>query len=279
MPLAIEASELHAGLQAALVPPVRYSGRFVEAYGRTVPKDDLGGDLADLVSHGQDVIAYVMDVSGHGLRAGMLMGMAKAAFRYGLLLGQPLATLFCDINSVLGSIKEGNMYLTLAALRFIGRNEIEYISAGHLPLLQFQRRTGVVVRHSVSEFPLGLFTGVQYASQRLACEAGDVFALVTDGVVETGEDPDAHCGLERLAGIMQDLSRRPLPDVMAAMLATATENDAQQDDATVLLIRCCEDAAGDDVWVGEVDPARARRATWLKLLDELAEQLPSEDES
>jgi serine phosphatase RsbU (regulator of sigma subunit) len=79
-----EASEVQAGLQAALVPPVLYSGNFIEAFGRSVPKAEVGGDLADLVSHGQDVIAYVMDVSGHGIRAGVLMGMAKTAFRYGL---------------------------------------------------------------------------------------------------------------------------------------------------------------------------------------------------
>ncbi len=95
-----------------------------------MPKDEVGGDLADLVPHGQDVIAYVMDVSGHGLRAGVLMGMAKTAFRYGLLLGQPLEKLVRDINSVLGSVKERNMYVTLAALRFTGKNEVEYISAG-----------------------------------------------------------------------------------------------------------------------------------------------------
>ena len=57
---------------------------------RMIPKDDVGGDLADLVEDGRDVTAYVADVSGHGLRAGVLMGMIKTAVRYGLLLGQPL---------------------------------------------------------------------------------------------------------------------------------------------------------------------------------------------
>ena len=275
MLLAVEASELHAELQAVLVPPVVYSGKFVQAYGRTVPKDQVGGDLVDLVSHGHEVIAYVMDVSGHGLRAGVLMGMAKAVFRYGLLLGQPLERLVCDINSVLVSIKERNMYLTLAALRFTGAGEVEYIAAGHLPLLQYQRRTGCVIRHSINQFPVGMFAGVHYVSQRVMCEPGDVFALVTDGVVETGEDTDAHCGLEHLAGLLQDFPGVPLPDIMVRMLAAATESGEQQDDATVLLLRCCENEAGD-VPAAELDPARTREATWLKLLDELAEELSGE---
>jgi serine phosphatase RsbU (regulator of sigma subunit) len=275
MALAIEAPELHATLQATLVPPVMYSGILVEAYGRTVPKDQVGGDLADLVSHGHDVIAYVMDASGHGLRAGVLMGMAKAAFRYGLLLRQPLERLVRDINSVLSSIEERNMYLTLTALRFNGKDEAEYISAGHVPLLQYQRRTGRVLHHSMAQFPLGMFGGVEYVSRRLACEPGDVFALVTDGVVEIGEDSDADSGLERLAAILEALPGGALPDVMAAMLAEATGAGVQQDDATVLLVRCTEDAQ-TDCSLADMNSARTRLETWLKLLDELAEELSVE---
>ncbi len=114
-------------MQNTLVPPVSYKDAAMEAHGKTVPKDEVGGDLVDLVSDGRNVIAYVADVSGHGLRAGVLMGMAKAAMRYGLLLRQPLTRLLADINSVLGTLKEPNMYLTLAVLRFDGSQEVEYI--------------------------------------------------------------------------------------------------------------------------------------------------------
>src|ERR1700761_7448446 len=107
-------------IQSTLVPPVSYKDAWIEAYGDTVPKDSVGGDLVDLFPHGRNVIAYVADVSGHGLRAGVLMGMAKAAIRYGLLLEQPLAKLLDDLNSVLRAIKEPAMYLTIAALRFDG---------------------------------------------------------------------------------------------------------------------------------------------------------------
>src|SRR5258708_30976607 len=86
-------SWLSSDIQNTLVPPIRYEGARVEAHGQSIPKDDVGGDLADLVSDGRDVTAYVADVSGHGLRAGVLMGMIKTAGRYGVLLGHPLAKL------------------------------------------------------------------------------------------------------------------------------------------------------------------------------------------
>jgi serine phosphatase RsbU (regulator of sigma subunit) len=270
-----EASEVQAGLQAALVPPVLFSGSFIEAFGRSVPKDEIGGDLADLVSHGQEVIAYVMDVSGHGIRSGVLMGMAKTAFRYGLLLGQPLEKLVCDINSVLGPLKERNMYLTLAVVRFTATGEVKYISAGHLPLLHYQQRTASVIRHSMNQFPLGLFAGVQYVSESLSFEPGDVFALVTDGVAETGDNPDAESGLERVSGLLGQLSGRPLPDVASAMLTEATATGAQHDDATVLLLRCSGEAGTGQPEAAEVSPAR--EVIWSRQLDALEELLARED--
>lgn len=270
-----EASEVQAGLQAALVPPVLFSGSFLEAFGRSVPKDEIGGDLADLVSHGQDVIAYVMDVSGHGIRSGVLMGMAKTAFRYGLLLGQPLEKLVCDINSVLGPLKERNMYLTLAVVGFTAAGEVKYISAGHLPLLHYRQQTASVIRHSMNQFPLGLFAGVQYVSESLSFEPGDVFALITDGVAETGDNPDAELGLERVSDLLGRLHDRPLPDVASAVLTEATATGVQHDDATVLLLRCSGEAGTGQPEAAAVSPAR--EVIWSRQLDALEELLARED--
>jgi serine phosphatase RsbU (regulator of sigma subunit) len=35
----------------------------------------MGGDLIDVIESGGGLVAYVADVSGHGLPAGQLMGM------------------------------------------------------------------------------------------------------------------------------------------------------------------------------------------------------------
>jgi serine phosphatase RsbU (regulator of sigma subunit) len=61
-------NSLGSQMQSTLVPPLSYTGTQVEAHGRSVPKDDVGGDLMDLVANANNVTAYVADVSGHGLR-------------------------------------------------------------------------------------------------------------------------------------------------------------------------------------------------------------------
>ena len=164
------------------------------------------------------------------------------------------------------------MFATLAALRFDGSNEVEYISAGHVPLLHYRRRNGDVVRYSMSQFPLGLFAGPGYVSRRIRYEAGDIFALVTDGVVEAGEDQDADLGFERLAQILRDFPERPLPEITAAVHAEVNRRGIQQDDQTVLLVRAAEHVAPDQPHEG-ADGSEALEARWRKLLDDLASEL------
>jgi hypothetical protein len=73
-------------LQKTLVPTFSYRGVALEAYGRTIPSAEVGGDLVGLVADPQQgVFAYLADVSGHGIPAGVLMGMVKSSVRQGLL--------------------------------------------------------------------------------------------------------------------------------------------------------------------------------------------------
>ena len=232
-----KASRSASHLQSTLVPTVSWRDHRVEAHGQAIPKDEMGGDLVDLHATDSEVTAYVADVSGHGLRAGFLMGMLKTAMRYGLHLGQPLAKVLDQINLVLPAVKEAAMYATLSALRFDGSNEVEYLSAGHVPLLHYRRRTGDVVRYGMDQFPLGLFQGFSYASRRIPYEAGDLFGLVTDGIVETGIDRDAVFGLDRVAQILRDLAAYPLEQIYEVAHDAVKRYGSQEDDQSILLVR------------------------------------------
>jgi sigma-B regulation protein RsbU (phosphoserine phosphatase) len=228
---------LARAIQNTLVPSITYEDKHVEVYGQTIPREDLGGDLVDLVTAGRDIIAYVADVSGHGLRAAVLMGMVKAAVRYGLHVGKELPVLLDDLNHVLPAVKESNMYATIAGLRFDGSDEVEYTTAGHVPLLQYRRRQSDIIRCSIAQFPLGLFEDAGYVSGRVRYEAGDVFVLVTDGVVEAADRQGAQFGFERLESILHDLEGRPLSEIFEAALGAVTRHGTQQDDQTLLLVR------------------------------------------
>jgi len=100
-----ELSFAHA-IQNTLVPPISYSGRALDVFGCTVPSAKVGGDLVDLVADGDKVFAYLADVSGHGISAGILMGMLKTAIRKAWLTQPPLSALLESVNAVLPAVKE-----------------------------------------------------------------------------------------------------------------------------------------------------------------------------
>ena len=93
-----------------LVPPVaRRIGSF-EFCGISIPSGDVGGDLIDLVESNGHWIGYVADVSGHGVGAGLLMGMAKSSARTQLRVAEPINQLLNTLNAVLFDLRSRNVH-------------------------------------------------------------------------------------------------------------------------------------------------------------------------
>lgn len=224
-------------LQKTLVPTVSYRSMALEAYGRTIPSAEVGGDLVDLVADTQGAFAYVADVSGHGIPAGVLMGMVKSSVRQGLLAGFSMPALLDSVNSVLPPVKEPDMFVTFAALRFGTSDIAEFTLAGHPPLLHFSQSAQGVIRRAMIQYPLGLMLEGGYVSEHVQFGPGDIFALVTDGLIETLNQIDKEFGLQRLEQLLLQNASRPLPDIFDALIAAVSAFGPQKDDRTVLLVR------------------------------------------
>jgi serine phosphatase RsbU (regulator of sigma subunit) len=223
-------------LQRVLVPPVVFRNSTIEIYGRSIPSDQVGGDLVDAVASDAGVLAYLIDVSGHGIPAGALMGAIKSAMRCvaPLPLGEALGT----INSVLPAVKEPAMYATLAAVRFgAAARDVEYTLAGHLPILHYRAATRTIETLTLPQFPLGFFDYSQYETRRAACAPGDVFAIFSDGIVETANAADELFGVDRIAVQLAAMPSRPLEEIVEAVLAAAAEHGTSDDDRSILVVR------------------------------------------
>jgi serine phosphatase RsbU (regulator of sigma subunit) len=223
-------------LQRVLVPPVLFRNSRVEICGRSIPSDDVGGDLVDVVASDDEVLAYLIDVSGHGIPAGTLMGAAKAAMRSAA--PRPLGEALDTVNRVLPAVKEPAMYATLAAMRFgAADDDVEYTLAGHLPILHCRAATGTIASLTLQQFPLGFFEHSRYETRRADCAQGDVFALFSDGIVETANALDEEFGVERLCAQLAATRSKPLEEIVAAVLAAAAAHGASHDDRSILVIR------------------------------------------
>ena len=78
--------ELAHSIQRTLVPTLEIRTPRFEVYGISQPSEKVGGDLVDAISLSNgDLVAFLADVSGHGLPASILMGRVKTAARTALL--------------------------------------------------------------------------------------------------------------------------------------------------------------------------------------------------
>jgi hypothetical protein len=220
-----------------LVPPiVRRVGCF-EFRGVSIPSGDVGGDLIDLVESDGHWIGYVADVSGHGVGSGLLMGMVKSAARTQLRATQALDQLLNTLNVVLFDLKKPGMFVTFAGIEFDGAPELQFIVAGHLPILHYRSAASAVEELSTPQVPLAILGDRSFVAARTACGTGDLFVILTDGLTEVFDRQDHEFGLDQVKALVQRHAASSLESLEHALLAAVSAHGPQLDDQTLLLIR------------------------------------------
>ncbi len=232
------------GIQKTLVPPIALRTDRFEVYGVSQPSAQVGGDLVDAVLlPSGDIIAYVADIAGHGLSAGILMGMLKTAARTALLdatEGHPNTTLpilLEKLNAVLPQVKEPQMYATITAFRLNADGRAWYAMAASPPVLHWsgQRRDPRLLQEN--QFPLGLLPVSGFTGDAMELAADDLVVVATDGVLEVCNRQQEEFGIERVQKGIEAEARSSLPAVADRILRDARAFGPQVDDQTLLVIR------------------------------------------
>ena len=238
--LQTELSLAHS-IQKTLVPAIEKTLSGCEIYGVSIPSEKVGGDLVDVVElrEGQ-TLAYVADIAGHGLSAGILMGMFKTAARTHLMDSPRLPGFLERLNEVLPQVKEPETFATCAAILLMRADRCitaEYSSAGHPAILRVIRMSHTVQRLEDPQFPLGLIPSVTFTSRKLELEPSDLLVVTTDGITETMDSQGHEFGMQRLETLLLREITAPLPHIAQELLAAVTSFGRQVDDHTILLIR------------------------------------------
>jgi Stage II sporulation protein E (SpoIIE) len=227
---------LAQGIQATLVPTISFQNASLELYGKSIPSTEMGGDLIDVVESDGGLVAYVADISGHGLPAGQLMGMLKSAMRLAVQFRQMPVAALETVDRVLADLKEREMFATLALLRFDGSGEAEYALAGHPAILHYRHGSSDAARLSMEQLPLGLIPGGSYASKRVIFSPRDLFLMVTDGITEVANARDEEFGLTRLQELLTRHATGALPEIWDLIMQEVRQYGLQQDDQSLLRV-------------------------------------------
>ncbi len=235
--------EMAARIHSTLVPRIDATVHGWEIVAVSRPSSQMGGDLVDAVVAGGRVDAYLADVSGHGVAAGLVMGMVKSALRMRLGAGgdAPLEAVVGDLNRVLNDLTRPDMFATFAAIRIDAAadghsSRIGYALAGHLPIVKVCADGTLIELHNEC-LPLGIEPGEQYRSGSVALAPGDALVIITDGLVEVQDAAGRELGMDAIRRTLRDAAALKPAQVIAGLLARSDAHGRQIDDQSVLVVR------------------------------------------
>ncbi|MGC2108581.1 MAG: PP2C family protein-serine/threonine phosphatase [Candidatus Korobacteraceae bacterium] len=230
--------ELATEIHRTLVPTVDTTIGGFEFYGRSLPSGEVGGDLIDVFQDDRGWIAYVADVSGHGVAPGVVMGMVKSAARMRLSSADRSAGLLESLNSVLYSVTRPETFVTFAYLASDGeRLECAYSLAGHPAILHYHAASREFSEVACSNLPLGMFDRQAFASGSVEYGPGDLFLLLTDGLLEVENAKGEEFGLEGVKKVVSEHATDPGKAIFQTLVDAAHQHGRAVDDQSLLLVR------------------------------------------
>jgi len=229
---------LAARIQRALLPPTEWSSAGWQARYHYQPAGLVSGDYCDLIESDGAFLFLLGDVAGKGVAASMLMSHLHATFRS--LAGQqlPLHRLVELANRLFCYSTTAGQYATLVVGRAWPDGRVEYVSAGHLPLLHVSP-AGVSAREATG-VPLGMFCSTSFEVCELTLAPNDTLFLYTDGLTEIFNPAGDEYGMRRVESLAKRHSASRPEELIAACLAEMSSFSGgvkQKDDLTLLALR------------------------------------------
>ena len=232
---------LAARIQRALLPNLSLAPTGWDVRFHYQPAGMVSGDYCDLVEINGGLLFMLGDVSGKGVAASMLMSHLHATFRSLAEAGLPLDRMVEDANRIFCESTLAGQFATLIVGRAAFDGSVEFVSAGHLPLLHLHS-DGVAPRDSTG-VPLGMFCNASFPVHRLTLAHGDTVFLYTDGLTEALNRDGQEYGLDRIRALVaRHCGKAPYELISECLddLLSFGEGSKQTDDLTLLVLRRAE---------------------------------------
>lgn len=216
--------------------------------------DASGGDVHYVSLCGRGRVARFMlaDVAGHGNASHELATQLKGVMRRHI--GTPdQRRLARSVNRAFSKLSDEGVFATAAMLTYFAptRHLISCL-AGHMRPLWYRAATGqwLLLSHELPQsvtgpagLPFGIVHPTEYYQFSIQLEPGDMIAVYTDAMIETGGPTSAAIGEEGLLDLARDIG--PLePEAFGRELIDRAEKalgvgpQERTDDLSLLVLRC-----------------------------------------
>ena len=200
-----------------------------------------GGDYYDVIQIDKDRVALVVvDVSGHGAKAAIVMAMMRAVIHSSPCGMTDPACVLQRLNRHFAFLWDTSMFATaIMGVLDVRSRSLRVASAGHMPPLLIRGTN--VTEMPMANAPLLLWSEIADPPiAEFTLEVGDRVVLYTDGITDRCGPNDSRFDLARVTSSFARNSGMELPAMLAELdreldaFACTTEPD---DDQTVLAVQ------------------------------------------
>ncbi len=218
----------------------------IEGYdiaGWNEPADQTGGDCYDYVPLHDGRLGLLMaDVTGHGVGPALIASECRALVRALAATSSDPASILAKANELIHPDLDGGRFATtfLGALD-ASQHVVEYLSAGHGPILHYHDSRGTCSELPATTYPMGIVSDLDCeASDPIRLDVGDMLILITDGFFEWAKPDGELFGTHRLTAVIHQHRDRPAREIIEAMRAAVVAFGAgtpQADDLTAVIVK------------------------------------------
>jgi sigma-B regulation protein RsbU (phosphoserine phosphatase) len=237
---------LAASIQLDLFPKCLPTLESTQIAARNRQARQVGGDYYDvLLCHGSEHVEHllcVVDISGKGIAAALLMSNIQATLRAILAHEVDVKTIAVRTNDLLWASTPPNKYATAFIVRYNPATGAgQYVNGGHNdPVIL--RADGTVELLGTTGMPIGMFANRVFEQGELQLNCGDLLFIYSDGVPDANNLAGEEFGMDRLVDALRESRERSVDEMIDNMFARIDEfvGEAPQfDDITMMVVRRC----------------------------------------
>ena len=197
--------EIAGEVQKKLFPEVFEDSKLI--YAKNIPARDVSGDYYDYIRVNDNEIYFTLaDVSGKGIKAGILMANASSVFRSLAKLEKPVSTIARYVNNQVSDSSYQGMFITAVIGKInIEKQEVEYINHGHEPIMIFDREYNFeYIKSSLPPLGIMKFDEDSFFQTSVKNIKDKTLLIYTDGVTEGYLKNNEELGVQGFENLIKD---------------------------------------------------------------------------
>ena len=227
--------EIAGEVQKKLFPEVFEDSKLI--YAKNIPARDVSGDYYDYIRVNDNEIYFTLaDVSGKGIKAGILMANASSVFRSLAKLEKPVSTIARYVNNQVSDSSYQGMFITAVIGKInIEKQEVEYINHGHEPIMIFDREYNFeYIKSSLPPLGIMKFDEDSFFQTSVKNIKDKTLLIYTDGVTEGYLKNNEELGVQGFENLIKDNKFDNSKDIIDKVCEILDNRSKLRDDITCL---------------------------------------------